>query len=349
MPRIVRDQWYVAAYSDEIGRAPVARTICDEPLVFNRAEDGSVVALADHCCRRCRPPSTTQPIGNDRVACRHRDSTHGHTETRAAALRRRLPHGGPAASYPVVEQDSFVWIWIGDRADADPATIPRAPWLTEAGWATICGRETIPCRYPLVVDNLMDLSYETAYSPGVEAAPSTMQVDEAAGVVRISRHIDDAACPAFFTDSTGLDDRITCRHDIEFFPPCLYRLHGRIASLNHYPPDRYVCGRDAAADPGAFHTETVYALTPETASSVHNFWAVARDFATDDPRVTDFLHTSSHTAVMQDVVALKLVEEFVAEEERGGIAFQDLSISINAGALAARRLITNLDPTVERR
>ncbi|WP_433207753.1 Rieske 2Fe-2S domain-containing protein [Nocardia sp. CA-107356] len=353
-PRIVREQWYVAAYSDEIGRVPFARTICDELLVFHCTEDGGVVALTDHYGHRSHPLSKLQLIGDDRIACGHHDFTHGQNETCAEALaRQRLPHSGPAASYPVVEQDSFVWVWIGDRADAEPAAIPRAPWLTEDGWTTICGRETIPCRYALVIDNLMDLSHETylhgGYSPEVAATPSTTQVDEAAGVVRVSRHMDDAACPVFFTESTGLNDRITRWHDIEFSPPCLYRLHSRVAPLDRFPPDGYVCGYDAAADSGAFHTEIVYALTPETARSVHDFWAVARDFATDDQWVSDFLYTSNHTAVMQDVVALKLVEEVIAEEERGGIAFQDLSINIDSGALAARRLIARLAQNIERR
>jgi len=162
------------------------------------------------------------------------------------------------------------------------------------------------------------------------------------GVVRVSRHMDDAECPPFYANSTGISGRITRWQDIEFAPPCLYRLHSRVAPQGHYPPEGYVPGRDAAGDPGAFHTEIVYALTPETAHSVHDFWMVARDFALEDPEVTDYLYENNHTVVMQDVHALHLVEEVIAQEERVSGTVPELSIAIDTGALAARRLMKKL-------
>ncbi len=104
----------------------------------------------------------------------------------------------------------------------------------------------------------------------------------------------------------------------------------------HLPPQGYTPGRDHDADPGAFHTEIVYALTPETEHSVHDFWMVARDFAVDDPEVSEYLHTNNHTVVMQDVHALELVEQVIAEEEATGGTVQELSINIDTGALVAR-------------
>ncbi|MEV4233693.1 aromatic ring-hydroxylating dioxygenase subunit alpha [Nocardia sp. NPDC049737] len=348
---IVRNQWYVAAYGQEIGRDLFARTICNEPLVFYRTEDGAVAALSDRCIHRRYPLSQSRLVG-DRVVCGYHGFTYDRTGSCVAVpAQTRIPRSARVASYPVVEQDSFVWVWIGDRESADPGAIPRAPWLVQDGWTTIRGLETIRARHALLMDNLMDLSHETYLhggyigTPEVAETPITTEVDQAAGVVRVSRHMDDAECPPFYANSTGIAGRITRWQDIEFQPPCLYRLHSRVAPQGNYPPDGYLPGHGADADLGAFHTEIVYALTPETAHSVHDFWMVARDFAIDDQDVTDYLHKSNHTVVMQDVVALNLVEEVIAAEERAGGTYQELSINIDTGALAARRLIAELART----
>jgi len=108
-----------------------------------------------------------------------------------------------------------------------------------------------------------------------------------------------------------------------------------------------VPGRDRSADDGAFHTEIVYALTPETEHSVHDFWMVARDFAIEDQAVTEYLHTNNRVVVMQDVEALNVVEAVIAEEERTSGTYQELSINIDTGALGARRLMANLLKTAE--
>jgi phenylpropionate dioxygenase-like ring-hydroxylating dioxygenase large terminal subunit len=345
---IVRDQWYVAAYGSEITHQLFARTICGEPLVLYRTDDGDVIALADRCVHR-RFPLSRSRLDGDRVICGY----HGFTYDRsgicvAVPAQTRIPRTARVSAYPVVEQDSFVWVWIGDRQAADPASVPRAPWLAQPGWTAVCGMEPLAARHSLLVDNLMDLSHETYLhggyigTPEVAATPISTEVDDAAGVVRVSRRMDNAACPSFYADSTGLTGRITRWQDIEFQPPCLYLLHSRIAPQGLYPPELYVPGQEAGRDAGAFHVEVVYALTPETQNSVHDFWAVARDFALEDEKVSDFLRDSNRTVVLQDVAALNTLEQVIAAEEASGSRYQELSINLDTGGLAARRLIARL-------
>ena len=38
---LLRNAWYIAAWADEIGAMPLARRICDEPIVLFRDRDGS--------------------------------------------------------------------------------------------------------------------------------------------------------------------------------------------------------------------------------------------------------------------------------------------------------------------
>ncbi len=60
-----------------------------------------------------------------------------------------------------MEQDSFVWVFIGDPGRADAVPVPRAPWLEQPGWTTVSGMEPLAARASLLVDNLMDLTHET--------------------------------------------------------------------------------------------------------------------------------------------------------------------------------------------
>ena len=197
------------------------------------------------------------------------------------------------------------------------------------------GLEPLAARHSLLLDNLMDLSHETYLhggyigTPEVADTPISTEVDSGAGIVRVSRRMADAACPPFYAESTGLTGRITRWQDIEYQPPCLYLLHSRIAPAGVLPPEH-------GPDDQAFHVEVGYALTPETAHSTHDFWLVARDFALEDEGMSRFLAESNRTVVLQDVACLNTLEEIL---RRDGDAYQELSINIDTGGLAARRMI----------
>ncbi|MGH4035232.1 Rieske 2Fe-2S domain-containing protein [Actinomycetota bacterium Odt1-20B] len=323
-----RNQWYVAAWSSEVGRELLGRTILGEPLALYRTEAGEPVALADRCVHR-RYPLTAGSLDGDRLVCGY----HGFTYDTAGTCvyvpgQQRIPRTARVSSYPVAEVDAMVWVWIGDPERADTGTIPRAPHLAEAGWTTVQGMEPIDADYMLLVDNLMDLSHETYLhggyigTPEVAQTPIRTEVDEAAGVVRVSRHMLDAECPPFYARSTGIEGRIKRLQDIEYHAPCLYLLHSTITPTG--------------ADAPRFRTEITYAITPSTPGTVYDFWAVSRNFVVDDEEVTTFLRDFNHTVVMQDVDALNLLQRTLDTEPDG---YQELSINIDTGGLAARRIL----------
>ncbi|HWU08084.1 MAG TPA: aromatic ring-hydroxylating dioxygenase subunit alpha [Streptomyces sp.] len=337
MTAFVRNQWYVAAYGYEVGRELLGRTVLGEPIAFYRTEtagdeQGTVIALADRCVHR-RFPLSESNLDGDRVVCGYHGFTYDTTGTCVYVPgQKRVPRTARVSSYPVVEQDSFVWVWIGDPALADPGAIPRAPHLTAPGWVSVSGMEPIDGDYGLLVDNLMDLSHETYLhggyigTPEVAETPITTEVDEGAGIVRVSRHMLDAECPPFYARSTGIEGRITRRQDIEYHAPCLYLLHSGITPVGD--------------DSHVFRTEITYAITPSAEGKVYDFWAVSRDFAVDDEEVTTFLRDFNHTVVMQDVDALNLLQ--LALDAEPGDSYQELSINIDTGGLAARRILARL-------
>lgn len=338
MSTFARNQWYVAAYAREVGRDLLARTVLGEPLALYRTEAGEAVILADRCVHR-RFPLTESRLEGDTVVCGY----HGFTYDSTGACvfvpgQTRIPRTAKVASYPVVEQDSFVWVWIGEADRAQTTPVPRAPWLDDPAYTTVSGMEPLAARAGLLVDNLMDLSHETYLhggyigTPEVANTPVTTEVDDQRGVVYVSRHMEDAECPPFYSESTGLQGRITRWQDIEYHPPCLYLLHSRVAPAGVLPPAE-------GPDDAAFHVEVVYAITPSTEHSTYDFWAVARDFALGDEAVSDFLRDSNRTVVLQDVQALDVLEKVIASEPPG---YQELSINIDTGGLAARRILARM-------
>ncbi len=340
MSAIPRNQWYVAAYSSEIEHALFSRTICDEPILFWRTEAGDVVANSDRCVHRRFPLSQAPSrLVDDTVVCGYHGFTYG-SDGKCVAVpgQTRVPRTARLTAYPVAELDSLIWVWIGEPALADRSRIPRATYLDAEGYTTVRGMEPLKARFSLLVDNLLDLSHETYLhggyigTPEVASTPISTEVDDDAGIVYVSRHMDDAECPPFYSRSTGLQGRIARWQDIEYTPPCLYKLHSRIAPVGSVP-------NADGTDPDAFHVEVVYAITPETEHSTHDFWLVARDFALDDAEVSAFLAENNRTVVLQDVDALDVLEQVIQHEPAG---YQELSINIDTGGLAARRMLARM-------
>src|SRR5689334_24903076 len=110
MTAIPRNQWYVAAYSQEVGDDLLGRTICGEPIVLYRTGDGTAVGLADRCVHRRYPLSLSGRDG-DRIVCGY----HGFTYEPSGACvyvpaQTRVPPPARVPSYQVVDPDSPVCV-----------------------------------------------------------------------------------------------------------------------------------------------------------------------------------------------------------------------------------------------
>ena len=130
----VRNAWYVGAWDHEVTRGMRRRILLDEPILFFRCEDGTPVALEDRCCHRQAPLSMGKLIG-DIVKCPY----HGLEFDQTGACVKvpsqdRVPASARVKSFPVIEKNQWMWIWMGDPAKADPALIEDFHWLDDPGW-----------------------------------------------------------------------------------------------------------------------------------------------------------------------------------------------------------------------
>ena len=265
----VRNQWYVAAYAAEVGRALLARTILGEPIVLlpDQRRRGRSRWPTAACTGASRCPQSQ--LDGDTIVCGY----HGFTYGTGRPVRRRARPAAHPADRPGHRLP-------GRRAGLVRLGVDRRPrprrrrrssrgrrgWPT-SGYTTVRGMEPLAARYGLLVDNLLDLSHETYLhggyigTPEVADTPITTEVDEDArhhpGQPPHGRRRVPAVLRRVHRASTG---RITRWQDIEYHPPCLYLLHSRIAPVGVLP-------RPDGTDPDAFHVEVVYAITPSTETS----------------------------------------------------------------------------------
>ena len=149
----LRNAWYVAAWADELGDAPLGRALLDEKVVLFRQGDGAVAALADRCPHRFVPLSLGK-VCDGQLTC-------GYHGLRFAVDERFNDHVRAASrrkSYPVVERHRAVWMWMGNEP-ARPDDIPDFAFLDDPGFEVISGVTAMAANYLLEIDNLMDLSH----------------------------------------------------------------------------------------------------------------------------------------------------------------------------------------------
>lgn len=116
----LKNAWYVAAWSHQIGQHLVQRWVTGEPIVLYRTNDGEAVALEDRCPHR-RFALSKGKLDGDAIEC----SYHGLTFDRTGACVRipgqqNIPPRLKARRYPLIERWQWVWIWMGDPEKADP-------------------------------------------------------------------------------------------------------------------------------------------------------------------------------------------------------------------------------------
>ncbi len=118
--------WHAAATSDEVGDAPIERTILDERIVIFRQQDGTVATLDDHCPHYGLRLSTGAIVGNDIECTYHGLRFNGTGQCTFMPAQPNVPQRFTVRSYPTVERDGTIFVWMGYPEDADAALIEMA-------------------------------------------------------------------------------------------------------------------------------------------------------------------------------------------------------------------------------
>ena len=146
----LRNCWYVAAWDHELidGRM-LARTILEEGVLLYKGESGKVVALRDRCCHRGALAVHGPARGRLRPLHVPRPEVRPTGKCIQIPGQDIVPAKLGVQSYPVVERDHLVWIWMGDPALADPGadhrlSLPARPAAGRA-FRTTCTTTPTTC------------------------------------------------------------------------------------------------------------------------------------------------------------------------------------------------------------
>jgi phenylpropionate dioxygenase-like ring-hydroxylating dioxygenase large terminal subunit len=274
----LRNAWYVAAWSSEITRAMTPRIFLGEMVVMYRTEAGQVVALADRCPHRNLPLSKGVLVGPDRVRCGY----HGIEFNGAGNCvydpdsKKALPWAN-VRCYPTDERNGWVFIWMGDPKLADRGKVPtHHEKLTTQGWDVVSGHELAKGNHHLPVDNLFTLSHLAYVHPKtianedfayrVEYTADPLLETATGPGVRLKHIVRDAPCPPAYPHFGAKIDRWTV---IDFLPPGY--VHIRFGTT---PAGQVDLHADMSAAMTSHDNWVVYhAITPETETTCHDFWA----------------------------------------------------------------------------
>lgn len=132
--------WYVVAQSDELGRdKPLSRKVLGEWLAVFRSEGGVPAAVRDRCKHRNAPLSKGF-VSEGVLVCPY----HGWSYNRAGTVvavpaehkNFKVQVRRCVQSFPVVEQDGFVYVRLDPEAPEDIRPY-RMPHWGEPGWRHI--------------------------------------------------------------------------------------------------------------------------------------------------------------------------------------------------------------------
>lgn len=172
----MREQWYVAAAAADLKRKPLAVEILDERLVLFRDETGTARALKDRCPHRNVQLSLGK-VADGRLHCAY----HGWQfdgQGRCVAIPSlceggRIPKGCDLPSFPLVEQDGYLWVFMGETPEGLPYRVPHAG---EAGWGEARLTATIPNAVANVIENFIDCCHTGYVHGGLFRSPACKDV-----------------------------------------------------------------------------------------------------------------------------------------------------------------------------
>ncbi len=229
--------WYVIASSDELGAAPIPRTIFGLPLVLFRDGSGNAIALLDRCPHRNVPLSGGKVIGGQLEcpyhgwrfdgtgSCKAIPSLKGEVDARARM----------ATPFPVRELDGFVWIY--PTPWGEPTHEPyRFRHLDDPSYRVVRRTVEAPATLHATLENALDVPHTQLVHRGLFRSESRGVTIEA----RVRRRGDRVEAEYVGEPRpTGIVGRIlspsggVVTHFDRFLLPSIAEVEYRIGEENH--------------------------------------------------------------------------------------------------------------------
>ena len=305
---LVRNCWYVAGRSSEIGRELLQRRILGVDVALYRTLAGAPVAVRNRCPHRSFPLAKGRLEG-DILVCGY----HGmqfDTSGRCAKMPSMpiSPSNANVRSFPLVERYPLVWIWMGEPDLADEALVPDTSWLCDPAHQSVTGAFFMRSDYVAMHENLLDQTHFPFLHPGTVGTPeyarSKLDVREEGEQIVIDRALRNSPPPGIYGVPAGImHKRVDRLSQARFISPAM---HVAFAQILDPAPDG-----DA---PGRYRFNITHLITPETQHTLHYWWFNTRDFKLDDAEADRHLQTASEQAYLEDVDALEWISDVVRKD-----------------------------------
>ncbi|MCP3720618.1 aromatic ring-hydroxylating dioxygenase subunit alpha [Paraburkholderia sp. CNPSo 3281] len=292
----VRNCWYVAAWDYEVPADSLfERQLLDESILLYRKNDGGPVALSNSCCHRKAPLSLGRKEG-DCVRCMYHGMKFDHTGHCVEIPGQQLiPAKSVVRSFPVVERNRWIWIWMGDPSRADESLIPDTWMLTDPNWRMKPGYMAYEANYLLITDNLLDFSHlsyvhEKTLGGSESIATTRAEIERIERGVRVKRRVKDTVPAPYqrkFGKFLGNVDRW---FHYDFLIPGILLMESGVKESGKLDDDYK----------GALHFGSCQAVTPASDTRSHYFFMQSHAFALDDAGVTEALYEGVCAAFNED-------------------------------------------------
>ncbi|MDB5719177.1 MAG: hypothetical protein JWM38_2604 [Sphingomonas bacterium] len=335
MADFLLNAWYAGARANELGEQFLARRLLDQPILFWRTANGDPVAMLDRCPHRFASLHTGRRVG-DAVECLY----HGLRFDAAGRCTRSPYSETPPANavvptFPVVEHQGMVWIWMGDAARGDPALIPDHPHNVRADLRPIFGHETFRGNWQLGNDNLMELTHlfflHTSTIGGYK--PDAGPVEGEEYVVRqvgtqVHSHTGTPRVPNKAPIDMGVD-------------PVAHPLIDRWNDIVWDMPSAMkfaMCATPAGGprDVAPYMYQS-HLITPETKCTSHYFWNVARTFELTPEGDAKYLHFFGNIFRTEDAPMIEDIQHNMGEADLWDL--KPVVLPRDRGAVLVRRLV----------
>lgn len=295
----IRNAWYIGAWAHELGEKPLGRRLLGDPVVLFRDSSGTARALVDRCCHRSAPLSLGKVVEGGLECGYHGLVFDGVGKCVYIPGQEKIPQRAFVRSYPIIEKEEFVWIWMGDPAKADASKIIDYPYHTDyKKWPHKHGLYHIKASYTLLVDNLMDLTHigyihgNTIGGNPMAHVQADMEMVPTENGLRFTRWMLNSAPPPTYSKAVDFPGNVDRWQEFEYIAPgIIVQWSGAIDVGNN--------ARENRDQPG-FSLRLLHGLTPETETTCHYFWSTANGYQQDNPQACELLFKEIGAAFLED-------------------------------------------------
>ncbi len=335
----LKNVWYCAGWDYELTQAKssvLARKMAGEYLALYRKPDGGVVAFEDRCPHRQAALSLGRKEG-DSLRCMYHGLKFGPdgacTEIPGQDV---IPKGARVRTYPVLEKDNWIWVWMGDPARADPALVPFAVGYDDLNYNIRTSQMTIQADYRLEIANLVDLSHISwvhENTVGGSRKYSEVEPRHTLHDLGIDTHFVARAVPASraFAHLFPPDALFDIRFEYRLTFPCTWVLSFKL----------FTVGTAKEGEPNGtllLDTWSSQAVTPRDEDSVEYYYSWGASRETDFPGASQMLCDTTDVAFLEDKLVLEAQHQRM--KQRPGAPM--IGIRNDAGAGKALKLLDQL-------